>query len=572
MDRCILAVVIIAAATLSTPVGAQRQGGPDRDGGQPAGRQGGPAPFGRGFVRDPVTGTATIRGRVVAADTGAAVRRAQVRAQGVGPARLATSDANGNFELRDLPAGRWTLTASKAGFVTQRLGQTHPYESVAPIEIADGQRFDRANFALPRGAAITGHVFDEYGDPIAGARVQVWRYQMVRGRRQLAGTGGVDQTDDTGAFRVYGLSPGDYYVSANLRGGVVDTANDATIYAPTYFPGTGDVADAQRITLTAGEEQGSVSFALLPVRSVRVSGTVLDSSGMPLGSAMLTLATDSGAVDAPAMTSFARVRGDGGFMMTNVTPGSYTLIVTSAPRRNGNSEMEVASIPLVVGQDDVSGVTVTTTKGATIDGTVVAERNSGTLQPKGIVVQAQPLRPGPGFNGRLSQVSDAGAFSLSGLVGPEIIRVDRLPQDWMVQSIEIGGVDVTDTPLAFRGTERNTDARITLTSRITEVSGMVRAREIPASGLNVVIFPEDPAKWAFPSRYLRTTRTDAQGAFTLRALPPHDHYLALAVDYLEEGEASDPTFLERMKPSATAFALRLGDSKAVTLELVGRQN
>jgi protocatechuate 3,4-dioxygenase beta subunit len=28
--------------------------------------------------------------------------------------------------------------------------------------------------------AITGHVFDEFGDPVANARVQVMRYQMVQ--------------------------------------------------------------------------------------------------------------------------------------------------------------------------------------------------------------------------------------------------------------------------------------------------------------------------------------------------------------------------------------------------------
>jgi hypothetical protein len=52
-------------------------------------------------------------------------------------------------------------------------------------------------------------------------------------------------------------------------------------YAPTYFPGTGNIADAQRLTLTLGTEQSGINFVLQPVRAVRVSGTVVDSNGAP---------------------------------------------------------------------------------------------------------------------------------------------------------------------------------------------------------------------------------------------------------------------------------------------------
>ena len=583
--RGLVTVIVFLALAIASAADAQRQGGPGPGGGQGRqgnpgqgggqgggqGRQGGFGPFGRGgFNREPTPGTAVIRGRVVAADNGAPVRRAQVRAQGVGVPRLTTTDGNGSFELRDMPAGRWTLTATKAGYVTQRLGQTHPFESVPPLEVAEGQRIDRADFTLPRGAAVTGRVYDEFGDPVAGARVQVMRYQMVRGRRQLAATGAVDQTDDTGAFRLYGLSPGDYYVSANLRGGLLDTANDTTSYAPTYYPGTGNLGEAQRVTLGQGEEVGNVSFALLPVRTVRVSGVVLDSAGAPLTNGFITLAGDGDANEGLPLANAARVREDGAFTITNVTPGSYTLFATAGPRRDPGGEAEVAYMPLVVGQDDMTGVAVTTTRGGTVAGTIVAERGTGPLQPNGIVVQAQPLRPGPGLNGRSAQANAAGAFSLTGLVGPEAIRVDRLPPDWMVKSIEINSTDVTNSPLEFRGNERVTDARITLTNRITEVNGTVAVRQQSSTGYNVVVFPEDPAKWTFPSRYLRTVRTDAQGTFKIRALPPDERYLAIAIDYVEDGEPSDPVFLERMKMSATSFSLGDGDTKTLELKLVTR--
>ena len=59
------------------------------------------------------TGTGRIRGRVLASDGGGPIRRAQVRISGseVAP-KASLTDAEGRFEFRDLPAGRFTLQAT----------------------------------------------------------------------------------------------------------------------------------------------------------------------------------------------------------------------------------------------------------------------------------------------------------------------------------------------------------------------------------------------------------------------------------------------------------------------------
>jgi hypothetical protein len=228
--------VAILAQPLQNPAGAQRQGGQGPAGrGDGQGRPGGLGGLcGRGAEAHPV-GTSIIRGRIVAADTGTPVRRAQVRATsstGRG-ARLVTTDADGRFELRDLPDGRWQVSASKGGFITQQFGQRHAFEQAVPIDLMEGQRFT-ADFRLLRGGVITGQVFDETGDPVTGARVQVMRSQMRQGRRQLVSAGTADQTDDRGAYRIFGLPPADYYISGNLRAAPLDSTEDAVIYAPTY--------------------------------------------------------------------------------------------------------------------------------------------------------------------------------------------------------------------------------------------------------------------------------------------------------------------------------------------------
>src|SRR5437660_5782653 len=90
-------------------------------------------------------GTARIRGRVVAAETGQPLRKAQVRATApdLRENRLTSTDAEGRFELKELPAGRYTVTASKGSFVALQYGQLRPFTAGKPIEIRDGEMIEK---------------------------------------------------------------------------------------------------------------------------------------------------------------------------------------------------------------------------------------------------------------------------------------------------------------------------------------------------------------------------------------------------------------------------------------------
>jgi hypothetical protein len=181
----------------------------------------------------------------------------------------------------------------------------------------------------------------------------------------------------------------------------------------------------------------------------------------------------------------------------------------------------------------------------------------------------QPLRQTPGAFLPRTQVSSAGSFELNGLIGAHVLRVDRLPEGWTVRSIRANGRDITDTALEFRGSEQ-ASVQVVLTDRISEISGAVKANGQPVTAASVVLFPEDPAQWVFPSRRVRMVRVDQNGVFRARSMPPGERYLALAVDYLEQGEFQDPAFLERMKGRATPFSLNDGENKNLDLTLVSR--
>lgn len=580
--RTAAAFLLFAVAFASPiPVLGQRGGGAAN----PAGAQGGQAGGGRGgrigighFFRggrlDLPAGTSVIRG-VVTSDAGAPVRRAQVRANvsGMPGARVTSTDAQGRFELRDLPAGRWTVSASKPGFVTQRYGQRRPFETASPIELADGQRAD-ANFSLLRGGVINGRVQDDLGDPVANVRVMVQRRQMIEGRRRMINVGVTDETDDTGAFRLYGLAPGEYYVSAVLRANPLEQSGDTAGFAPTYYPGTGNAVEAQRVPVGAGEEV-SIGFSLLPVRLVRISGTVV-SQGGDVGGGMVQLVSAGDSGEGPFTTLGGGIQSDGSFTIVNVSPGSYLLNARSGGRggrgRGGAVEataLEIGSVPVAVGDSDVTGVTISLTRGASIAGTVVTEGTS-QITLSSLRVSARQVRDAPGQAFSASGVSATGSFQLSTLTGTVALRVENVPAQWMVKSIVVGPADVTDGAFELRGTEQITNARIVLTDRVSELNGTVTVRNQEAKDSSVIVFADDAALWTFPTRYVRMARTDAQGRFTLRGLPGGATYLVAAVDSLEEGEWQDPEFLERLREPATRVSVRDGETKTVGLQLLAR--
>ena len=101
-------------------------------------------------------------------------------------------------------------------------------------------------FAQDRGTFV-GTVVDPTGAAVPNARVQVLRYQMVQGTRRLNPSGGGDQSDDTGAYRIYGLPPGDYYIAAVSDALATDWQNPEFLTALSRA--------AQRIRISEGEKK-----------------------------------------------------------------------------------------------------------------------------------------------------------------------------------------------------------------------------------------------------------------------------------------------------------------------------
>jgi len=96
--------------------------------------------------------------------------------------RSAITDDTGRFSFTSLPAGRFTLTASKAGYVDITYGAKRPGRPGTPIQLADGEKLDKANLTLPRGSVITGIVIDENGEPSPGTQVRAITHIIPQNR------------------------------------------------------------------------------------------------------------------------------------------------------------------------------------------------------------------------------------------------------------------------------------------------------------------------------------------------------------------------------------------------------
>ena len=540
----------------------------------------------------PQSGTARIRGQVLAADTGTPVRGALVELASPGPGGwVTTTDSDGRFDFLGLPAGTFVLAVTKPGFIDATFGQTPALPKGGSIDLVAGQSFDRADVRMPRNAVIAGRVFDEYGEPAIEAYVTALKVEYISGMRRLRAARPPVQTNDLGEFRLYGLQPGKYVVAVGFRAmqqaAVAGAGRDqAPQYvasgegiAPTFYPGTARSIEAQPIVVEAGGATPTIAIALQSVRFSRISGTIVNSSGRN-ASGMVVMINPATADGLPVSMNVAEPDAGGHFTLQNIAPGAYRIDVVSRAMldnvaKNGTGrpqameDDEFASVPVSVNGDDIDGLVVTTTRGFQMAGRIVVEGGTATADAIAkINVAVSPMIPGVNLSNQLlnaeGAAADDGTFVARGLIGPRLVRAYGLPPGWALKSVRVGGADVTDA-----GFEMNGDiagAEVVVTAKPAQVSGVViDERGAPLKDYSVAIFSEDRRLWTLTqTRYVVSVRTDANGQFTIAALPP-GAYFAVAAAALVDGEWAETESLEKLRAKATPFSLADGELKAISL-------
>jgi hypothetical protein len=237
-----------------------------------------------------ITATAIVRGRVTTSSR-TPVRSAEVRLRSDDgrDVRITTTDSAGQYEIRDLPSGSWMLMVSKAGFVS------HATDILKAAKLENGERLSM-NVTLAKAGAIAGRVMDDGGEPLAAVQVQAFK-RRTASEDSFTAVGVADTTDDTGAFRLYAIPPGTYYLRA-----ITDAGDRAPGFVnnehPVYYPGTSDPGNAETVTIAAGQEQLGLTLSIpAPVEGVTVSGTIMTAAANKAGddtALHLTRATTAG--------------------------------------------------------------------------------------------------------------------------------------------------------------------------------------------------------------------------------------------------------------------------------------
>ncbi len=270
------------------------------------------------------SGTAIVSGRVTDAETGDPLARVTVSltlpryARAVGHQDQTQTAA---FQFRRLPAGTYSVIggsnqaadhASPCGIPDRDCGKS-AWQCIRPLSLRDGEVFDKAYIALPRGLLSSARAsIDEDGAPIADMLVNADAFDGRAGFQHGRAARTTAEPSGSGVTRREPTSVRDSPSSGPNRQeveGFVRTCSSAAT-----FPN----GEAQPVRWSQRGPSGSRD-PLRHSRLFRISGVVIDASGQPAPTPLFP-SSFSTAVG----TSGHNIQNDGGnFSVGGIAPGTY---------------------------------------------------------------------------------------------------------------------------------------------------------------------------------------------------------------------------------------------------------
>lgn len=380
--------------------------------------------------------------------------------------------------------------------------------------------------------------------------------------------------------------------------GPVSTQGDKVwMYQTSFFAGTTTSTQATLITLSAGEERPNVDFQLRPVPAFKVSGVVSSPEGPAsnLGVRLLPANLDDFTSDNGLEVATTVTEADGTFQFLGVPPGAYVAKVLRVPRPTMTNVMQgpngpttfsvrmagaVVSEPtlwadanLAVGDADVSGIPLVLRIGPRISGRIefdgATPRPPMDRTPAAISVNLSPVdtrNPGVSMPGAIV-VNANGQFSGPSMP-PGRYTLSAGAPGWTLRSAMVGGIDISDVPIDIESTDLG-GVVVTFFDRPAQMSGVVRnARGEAEDGAMVYVIPANYSEHlgrGVTPRHLRTTRSTADGRYTLSGLLPGDYIVAAVSDGAGEG---DPIrFLDAAARVGTRITISDSEKKGQDLSL-----
>ena len=514
----------------------------------------------------------TLAGTVIKDQGGEPLKKAMVEIiaedQEQGSNYTAITDSEGKFKLDSVRPGRYRVFVERSGFIEV---DKHRHRSAeVAISLQAGQELSDLVLRMLPSAVITGRVADEDGDPMPNVEIAVLHYAYNTGHRRLE-TERSERTNDLGEYRIGGLLPGSYFVSASPppdfwsfsqardNDQPDSAAQPDTGYATTYYPGTTNRSQAASVELHPGDDM-PVDFNLVPVQAFRIHGTVANvAKGTSKKGVVMLRLQDASQV----ISSAAEVDKDGNFEIRHAVPGSYALLFAS-----GEGESTVtAHQDVEVGNADVDGLRITPLAASQIHGQVRIDGNS-RVDLSELFVSLTPAE-GEDFRSSIGsdrgQVKRDGSFELKNVpAGTYTVHVEGQSQNYFLKKITVGGHDASDSSFRVGGGTLAMD--LVISTNVGVVFGaVVDDKNQPVANAVVVAVPAAEHRKQL-ERYQKTV-TDQAGRFALRGLIPDD-YTVLAWQDVEDGAYYDPEFLKQYQDAGQAVHLAEGGRESVVLKAV----
>jgi len=394
------------------------------------------------------------------------------------------TDGDGRYLVGGLAEGRYVVSAMLKAFVATA-GFGDPSLS-RKVTLDEGEAREKIDFALIRGGVMTGKVMDDEGAPLIARRVQLYTLdeQGRKGHYQGPFMYEMLQTDDRGVYRIYGLPPGRYIISAGGEGGGNPTRGGGGKFALTYHPDTTDEKQARVIEIKEGSEVTDIDIRFGSARKTyEAAGRVVDrETGKPVprinvsGWSKVELGGTSSVFSTTAITDL-----QGAFKLSGLPPGRYE---AEAMDSLGETGYRSDAVGFEITNDNVSGVEVKVFLGASVSGIVVIEGADAAAgkQLQSITVYpsvSPPIDAAGDANERASgtqyykpgRVNADGSFTIKGLQACGVgfylsggLRIKRIERD---------GVEVKDA-IEVRPGDKVTGVRIVAHRAQGRIRGQVQ--------------------------------------------------------------------------------------------------
>lgn len=563
-------------------------------------------------ARDVAPAKSVVRGRVIYDDTNRPVRRTRVmllELTNAGPERGAMTNASGEFQFKDVPAGKYVVMVDATGVITplslmdiDDKAEKFDAEEVKKYfdeVIVDGNRDVAVKVRAKRGGAISGKVTYSDGDLAVNVRVTVIRKTSGRLTRFITNMNptalfGI-QTDDRGMYRVAGLAPGEYIVSVSetvdhegqsgrQRGDYMDMLGSNSLVV-TYYKDVTKSSDASVVKIDLGQDQNEINITLADRVLHIISGTVVARNGSaPIGNATISVTSkdNAGAGSTFMMPTNVSTDADGLFAFNEMPDGEYTLTVeppyttehvVDTEDEDPNSPPPPLSAPspklkfarkqheVTVSGSDVTDLTIKLSEGANVSGLVTVE--GATAIPPDTFVQLETASHESVAEGK--RVLSDGRFLIDGVSPGAFYTNVRLPlgSQYYVRSMSVNGIDLMSDPLVVGENADVNDVRIVVSGDGATLSGRVLSgNNTPISGVQLTLVPADPRKWRARASYLFGASGN-DGSYSISGAP--GDYLIIFLRDVDQPIAINETWIRDR--SATAEHVSLLPSERKNLDL-----